>query len=62
MRQKLMEAQLERAEESSVRGGGRSADPYQLQSLDRAVAVLDLLGESEGPLGLADVCERMALL
>lgn len=39
----------------------RSADPYQLQSLDRAVSVLDLLGESEGPLGLADVCERMAL-
>ncbi len=39
----------------------RAADPYQLQSLDRAVAVLDLLGESEGPLGLADVCERMAL-
>jgi len=39
----------------------RSPDPYQLQSLDRAVAVLELLGESEGPLGLADVCERMAL-
>jgi len=39
----------------------RSADPYQLQSLDRAVAVLDLLGESEGPLGLVDVCERMDL-
>src|SRR5579872_764139 len=36
-------------------------DPYQLQSLDRAVSVLDLLGESEGPLGLADVCERMDL-
>ena len=25
------------------------------------MAVLDLLGESEGPLGLADVCERMDL-
>jgi DNA-binding IclR family transcriptional regulator len=36
-------------------------EPYQLQSLDRAVAVLELLGESEGPLGLADVCERMSL-
>ena len=35
--------------------GDRPADPYQLQSLDRAVAVLELLGESEGPLGLADV-------
>ena len=39
----------------------RASDPYQLQSLDRAVAVLELLGESEGPLGLADVCERMEL-
>ncbi len=38
-----------------------AADPYQLQSLDRAVAVLELLGESEGPLGLADICERMDL-
>jgi len=39
----------------------RASDPYQLQSLDRAVAVLELLGESDGPLGLADVCERMEL-
>ncbi|MFP5228378.1 MAG: IclR family transcriptional regulator [Acidobacteriota bacterium] len=59
MRQKTAEAQPERAAEKA--GKGRAADPYQLQSLDRAVGVLDLLGESEGPLGLADVCERMAL-
>lgn len=39
----------------------RGSDPYQLQSLDRAVAVLDLLGESEGPLSLSDVCQRMGL-
>lgn len=39
----------------------QSTDPYQLQSLDRAVSVLELLGDSEGPLGLADVCERMDL-
>lgn len=39
----------------------RTADPYQLQSLDRAVALLEMLGESEGPLGLSDVCERMTL-
>ncbi len=58
MRQKTAEAKPERAAEKA---GKRSADPYQLQSLDRAVSVLDLLGESEGPLGLADVCERMAL-
>jgi DNA-binding IclR family transcriptional regulator len=47
------------------RSSGASAqpgvDPYQLQSLDRAVQVLDLLAESEGPLSLADVCERMDL-
>lgn len=41
--------------------GGKAPDPYQLQSLDRAVAVLELLSESEGPLGLTDVCERMGL-
>lgn len=41
--------------------GARTADPYQLQSLDRAVSVLELLGDSEGPLGLAEVCERMSL-
>lgn len=33
--------------------------PYQLQSLDRAVAVLDLLGESDTPLALADICQIM---
>jgi DNA-binding IclR family transcriptional regulator len=61
MRQKSVEQRLERADQRPGKEGGRAADPYQLQSLDRAVAVLDLLGESEGPLGLADVCERMAL-
>ena len=38
----------------------RARDLYQLQILDRAIAVLDLLAESEGPLGLADVCEHTA--
>lgn len=52
---------LEAAPEYPEPAHGKTADPYQLQSLDRAVAVLDLLGESEGPLGLADVCERMGL-
>jgi DNA-binding IclR family transcriptional regulator len=46
---------------SAAPNPGRVQDPYQLQSLDRAVAVLELLGESEGPLSLADVCERMSL-
>jgi DNA-binding IclR family transcriptional regulator len=45
----------------TARKADGGSDPYQLQSLDRAVSVLDLLGESEGPLGLADVCERMDL-
>ena len=35
--------------------------PYQLQSLDRAVAVLDLLGESDTPLALTDVCQIMGI-
>jgi len=39
----------------------RAADPYQLRSLDRAISVLDLLAESEGPLGLAEVCNRISL-
>lgn len=39
----------------------RKSDPYQLQSLDRAVAVLDLLGESDTPLSLADICRLMKI-
>lgn len=35
--------------------------PYQLQSLDRAVAVLDLLGESDTPLALTDICQIMGV-
>jgi DNA-binding IclR family transcriptional regulator len=45
----------------SVAAAHPDADPYQLQSLDRAVQVLELLADSEGPLSLADVCERMDL-
>ena len=43
--------------ESVTRAGG----PYQLHSLDRAVAVLEMLGESDTPLSLAEVCQRMGL-
>ncbi|HEV2463354.1 MAG TPA: IclR family transcriptional regulator [Acidobacteriaceae bacterium] len=39
----------------------RPDGPYQLHSLDRAVSVLEVLGESDGPLSLADICERMGL-
>jgi DNA-binding IclR family transcriptional regulator len=35
--------------------------PYQLHSLDRAVSVLEMLGESDVPLSLAEICQRMNL-
>jgi DNA-binding IclR family transcriptional regulator len=35
--------------------------PYQLHSLDRAVSVLEVLGESDAPLSLAEICQRMSL-
>ena len=35
--------------------------PYQLHSLDRAVSVLEVLGESDTPLSLAEICQRMNL-
>jgi DNA-binding IclR family transcriptional regulator len=37
----------------------KSDATYQLQSLDRAIAVLDLLGASDRPLSLADICQQM---
>jgi DNA-binding IclR family transcriptional regulator len=43
--------------ETASRGDG----PYQLHSLDRAVAVLEMLGESNQPLSLAEICQRMHL-
>jgi DNA-binding IclR family transcriptional regulator len=38
-----------------------AANPYKLQALDRAFAVLDLLGESDVPLGLAQVASSLGL-
>jgi len=35
--------------------------PYQLHSLDRAVSVLEVLGQSDAPLSLAEICQRMHL-
>jgi DNA-binding IclR family transcriptional regulator len=40
---------------------GQHTDPYQLQGLDRVVAILDLLGSSDTSLSLADICQRMDL-
>jgi len=39
----------------------RPSDSYQLHSLDRAVAVLEMLGESETALSLSEVCQRLRL-
>src|ERR1700726_3925130 len=41
--------------------GSRSSDLYQLHSLDRAVAVLEMLGESDTALSLAEVCHKLNL-
>jgi DNA-binding IclR family transcriptional regulator len=40
-----------------VKGEG----PYQLHSLDRAVSVLEVLGQSDTPLSLAEICQLMGL-
>ena len=39
----------------------RTGNLYQLHSLDRAVAVLEMLGESDTALSLAEVCQRLRL-
>jgi DNA-binding IclR family transcriptional regulator len=39
----------------------KAEGPYQLQSLDRAVAVLEMLSGSEVPLSLADICHQMQI-
>jgi DNA-binding IclR family transcriptional regulator len=36
-------------------------DPYQLQGLDRVVAILELLGASDNSLSLAEICLRLGL-
>jgi DNA-binding IclR family transcriptional regulator len=39
----------------------KAGNLYQLHSLDRAVAVLEMLGESDTALSLAEVCQRLRL-
>jgi DNA-binding IclR family transcriptional regulator len=39
----------------------KAEGPYQLHSLDRAVSVLEVLGQSDEPLSLAEICQRMNL-
>jgi DNA-binding IclR family transcriptional regulator len=36
-------------------------DPYELQGLDRVVAILDFVGASDCSLSLAEICQRMGL-
>jgi len=36
-------------------------DPYQLQGLDRVVAILDFLGASDSSMSLAEICQQMGL-
>jgi DNA-binding IclR family transcriptional regulator len=38
-----------------------NGDPYKLEGLDRVVAIMDLLGESDDCLSLAEICKRMEL-
>lgn len=38
-----------------------TGDPYKLEGLDRVVAILDLLGESDKCLSLAEICQQMQL-
>jgi DNA-binding IclR family transcriptional regulator len=49
------------ASSSTLKPFSKADGPYQLQSLDRAVAVLEMLGASEVPLSLAEICRRMQL-
>lgn len=46
---------------SLLKASSSAEGPYQLQSLARAVAVLEMLGESEIPLSLAEICQRMEI-
>ena len=41
--------------------GHENGDPYRLEGLDRVVAIMDLLGESDDCLSLAEICKRMEL-
>jgi DNA-binding IclR family transcriptional regulator len=44
-----------------IEADDKSGGPYQLHSLDRAVSVLEVLRDSDDPLGLAEICQRMGL-
>jgi len=52
---------LETLSEANLNPFASGEGPYQLQSLNRAVAVLEALGDSEVPLSLAEICRRVPL-
>ena len=47
--------------EATLQPQSKGDGTYQLQSLERAVAVLEMLGECDTPLTLAEICRRMQL-
>jgi DNA-binding IclR family transcriptional regulator len=49
------EREIERAHSETT------GSPYKLEGLDRVVAILDLLGESNNSLSLAEICRQMSL-
>lgn len=49
------------AKTKAVAKTAKSAGPYKLQAIDRAFSVLDLLGQSAKPMGLAQVTEALRL-
>jgi DNA-binding IclR family transcriptional regulator len=46
---------------TSVQESLGNGNPYKLEGLDRIVAIMDLLGESDSCLSLAEICKRMEL-
>ena len=53
-----------RSNSFAVPVSGSHAKPneaYQLHSLDRAISVLEVLRQSDVPLSLTEICQRMSL-
>ncbi|HEX3891180.1 MAG TPA: IclR family transcriptional regulator [Terracidiphilus sp.] len=52
---------IRRISRSAKTVANKAEDPYKLEGLDRVVAILDVLGESDDSLSLAEICNRMEL-
>ena len=58
------QAKLETVQTETSNGSSSASadgDRYKLEGLDRVVAIMDLLGESNNCLSLAEICKRMEL-